>query len=69
MIEKKKPVHYIDNERFIAEIRKYKKLCAKAEAGGDDKPIIPNYLGECILKIATKMANRPNFINYSYLYL
>jgi len=66
MTEIKKPVHYVDNVRFLEEIQKYQKACAEAESCGDEKPIIPNYLGECILKIATKLANRPNFINYSY---
>ena len=66
MSEAKKPVHYVDNARFLDEIEQYKKACLEAEEAGDDKPVIPNYLGECILKIATKLANRPNFINYSY---
>lgn len=66
MTEIKKPVHYVDNVRFLEEIQKYQKACTEAESCGDEKPIIPNYLGECILKIATKLANRPNFINYSY---
>ena len=66
MTEIKKPVHYVDNVRFLEEIQKYQKACIEAESCGDEKPIIPNYLGECILKIATKLANRPNFINYSY---
>ena len=62
----KKPVHYVNNAEFLEAIQKYQKACAEAESCGDPKPIIPNYLGECILKIATKLANRPNFINYSY---
>lgn len=62
----KKPVHYVDNQKFLAEIIAYKKICAEAEASGDPKPPINDYLGECILKIAYKLANRPNFINYSY---
>lgn len=62
----KKPVHYVDNQKFLQEIIAYQKLCAEAESCGDPKPRINNYLGECILKIAYKLANRPNFINYSY---
>jgi hypothetical protein len=62
----KKPVHYVNNADFLEAIQKYQKACSEAESCGDPKPIIPNYLGECILKIATKLANRPNFINYSY---
>jgi hypothetical protein len=62
----KKPVHYVNNPDFLEAVKKYKKQCAEAEACGDPKPQLSNYLGECILKIATKLANRPNFINYSY---
>lgn len=62
----KKPVQYVNNEDFLKAIDLYQKACKEAEESGEDKPMIPNYLGECILKIATKLANRPNFINYSY---
>jgi len=62
----KKPIHYVNNVDFLEAIKKYQKQCQEAEAGGDPKPQLSNYLGECILKIATKLANRPNFINYSY---
>ena len=58
--------HYVNNADFLAAIIEYQKKCAEAEEAGEEKPQIPNYLGECILKIATKLANRPNFINYSY---
>ena len=62
----KKPVHYVDNAKFLQEILAYQQACREAEESGEEKPIIPNYLGECILKIATKLSNSPNFINYSY---
>jgi hypothetical protein len=66
MTEKKKPVHYVNNAEFLEAIVEYKKACVDAENSGDIKPQISNYLGECILKIARKLSNRPNFINYSY---
>jgi hypothetical protein len=62
----KKPVHYVNNDDFLKAVIEYKAKCVEAEEAGEDKPQISNYLGECILKIATKLANRPNFINYSY---
>lgn len=62
----KKPVQYVNNADFLQAIIDYQKKCAEAEACGDPKPQLSNYLGECILKIANKLANRPNFINYSY---
>ena len=62
----KKPVHYVNNEDFLKAIIEHQKLCLEAEESGESKPRLSNYLGECVLKIATKLANRPNFINYSY---
>ena len=62
----KKPVHYVNNVDFLEAIKKYQKQCQEAEAGGDPKPQLSNYLGECILKIATRLSHKANFINYSY---
>jgi hypothetical protein len=39
---------------------------AEAESKGLPSPVIPNYLGECVLKIATHLSYKPNFVNYSY---
>lgn len=58
--------YYIDNKRFFEEMQKYKNLCNEAEESGDEYPRIPNYIGECFYKIATKLSNKPNFMNYSY---
>lgn len=66
MSEKKKSIHYVNNKEFYAAMVKYKAACAEAEAAGKEYPRIPNYLGECIYKIANRLAYRPNFINYSY---
>lgn len=63
---KKNNVYYIDNKRFFEEMKKYKDLCKVAAEQGKDPPKIPNYIGECFYKIANKLSNRPNFINYSY---
>ena len=66
MAEKKKKVHYVDNKAFLAAIVERKELIKEAEAEGEPKPRISNYLGECILKIANHLSYRPNFINYTY---
>ena len=33
---------------------------------GEGKPLIPNYLGESFLKIATHLSYKPNFVNYMF---
>ena len=67
MIEKKKkPEHYVNNKEFYAAMVEYKIACRQAEAEGQIQPRIPNYIGMCIYKIATRLSFRPNFINYTY---
>ena len=58
--------NYVNNPEFLEAIIKYKKDCAEAEDQGDDEPRIPNYIGECIYKIATRLASKPNFSGYQY---
>ncbi len=58
--------HYVDNKQLYTIIIKYKVDVENAEINGQSKPLIPNYVGECILLIAQRLATKPNFINYSY---
>ena len=58
--------NYVNNPEFLAAIVAYKKLCVEAEDCGDDKPIIPDYIGECIYQISNRLASKPNFSGYSY---
>jgi hypothetical protein len=57
---------YVDNAKFLAAIKEHKELIKIAAETGKEPPIISNYIGECILKIATHLSYKPNFINYSY---
>ncbi len=67
--DKKNGAHYIDNKLFLQEITKYRNLVQAHKAKEDDgtlKPRVPNYLGECFVKIANHLAYKSNFINYTY---
>jgi len=66
MAEKKKPIHYVNNKEFYAALVEYRKKCLAAEAEGAELPRVTNYLGLCIYNISNRLANRPNFINYTY---
>lgn len=63
---KKNNVHYVDNALFLEKITEYRKTVLAAKAEGKQKPRVPNYLGECFLKIANHLAYKSNFINYTY---
>lgn len=58
--------NYVDNKQLYAVILEYKAEVQEAKQSGAGKPQIPNYVGECILLIAQRLATKPNFINYSY---
>ena len=53
--------HYINNETFLRELIEYKKR----KENNPDEPI-PNYIGECWMKIAEGLSHKPDFINYTY---
>ena len=63
---RKRSEHYVNNKEFLAAIIEYKKSIRDAEAAGEPKPRITNYLGECFLKIATHLSYKPNFVNYMF---
>jgi len=58
--------NYVNNPEFLEAIVAYKKLCNEAEDCGEKKPQIPNYIGQCIYQISTRLASKPNFSGYSY---
>ena len=58
--------HYVNNADFCAALVVYRQQVEQAKLAGKEKPQVSNYIGECILKIATHLSYKPNFINYSY---
>lgn len=63
---KKDRVHYVDNKKFYQEIVKHRQAVIEAESKGEEAPRLPNYIGECICKIAEKLSYKPCFMNYSF---
>lgn len=67
MSSKKTAVHYVDNKKlFEAMVVYLKSLRESKEKGEAIPPRIPPYIGECIMKISTHLAYRPNFSNYTF---
>jgi hypothetical protein len=64
MTKRKRSVHYVNNRDFLDALVVYKRDCAQAKEENTDRPIIPRYIGECFMKIATHYAYKPNFANY-----
>ena len=58
--------HYVNNADFLASLIDYKKRCKEAAQSDKEDPPIPNYVGECFLKIAEHLSRKPNFVSYSF---
>jgi hypothetical protein len=61
-----KQKHYINNADFLAALMEYQDKCKSAKEDKKPPPAIPNYIGECFMKIAEGLSHKPNFINYTY---
>ena len=77
---KKKTENYVNNKEFLESITVYRSKVEESffkhygrkiaqpdrSTTWEGKPRIPNYLGECFLKIATHLSYKPNFVNYMF---
>jgi len=63
---KKAKQHYVDNKALLAEMVKYKAAVNESKEKDLPRPVVSEYIGECIMKIAEHLSYRPNFINYTY---
>ena len=61
-----KQKHYINNADFLQALIDYKAKCKENKKNKIAPPPIPNYIGECFMKIAEGLSHKPNFINYTY---
>ena len=64
-MKKQKP-HYVNNKEFSLAVVEYVKTVEEAEKKGKEIPNVTNYIAECFLKIATHLARKPNFVNYTF---
>lgn len=58
--------HYVNNKEFLEALINYRQEVQRAKDQGKEKPPIPRYIGECILKIANHLSYKPNFVNYMF---
>lgn len=66
MSKEEKKLHYVNNAEFYKEMKEYIAAVKKAKRAKEPLPKVTQYIGECILSIANKLANKPNFMNYPF---
>lgn len=68
-MKKRRTVNYVNNKDLYNAMVIYKE-CYKRTHNSGERPEIPKvtneYIGQCILAIAKRLAHKPNFAGYSY---
>ena len=65
MKPKDKP-HYVNNKDFSMAVVEYVNEVRDAQRRGLQIPVVPNYVAECLLKIAERLSHKSNFVRYTY---
>ena len=65
-MKKNTTAHYVNNKEFLAAMTEHRNNVITALAAGEDKPRVPEYIGECFVKIANHLSFKSNFVNYSF---
>jgi hypothetical protein len=65
MKAKDKP-HYVNNKDFSQAVVDYVNEVRVAEKKGEQIPVVPNYVAECLLKISERLSRKSNFVRYTY---
>lgn len=58
--------HYVNNGDFSKAVSEYVTFANEESAAGRPKPIIPDYIAECFLKIAEGLSRNSKFVRYTY---
>lgn len=58
--------HYVNNRQFSEAVVEYCERVQWCQKKGDPKPVVPNYIAECFLKIAEGLSHKANFVRYTY---
>ena len=64
--EQNKKLHYVNNPEFLKHMKIHIAAVNKAKREKLSMPKVSDYIGECIVSIANKLANKPNFMNYPF---
>lgn len=66
MIDKKQKPHYVNNADFSLAVVEYVKEATNKKENDQTKPVVPDYIARCFLKIAEGLSHKANFVRYTY---
>ena len=66
MVRRKNTEYYVNNKELLEAMTSYRERVIYAKEHDKPKPRVSNYVGDCIIKIATHLSYKPNFVNYPF---
>lgn len=58
--------HYVNNREFTLALDKYARESQEAIKNGQEKPVMPRYIADCIIKMSFRLSLTPRFVGYHY---
>lgn len=58
--------HYVNNKEFTAALDAYSRKCRAAIEADEPRPVMNRYLGDCIIRMSTRLSLKSNFVGYPY---
>lgn len=63
---KKAGNHYVDNKQLYEALVAWQKDLRKATRKKLPKPQLPDYVAECMMKMANRLSQKAGFVNYTF---
>jgi len=63
---KRASAHYVNNADFSQAVVDYVTTVQEAKKSNQQRPIVPDYIASCFLRIAEGLSHKSNFIRYTY---
>jgi len=64
--QKRASIHYVNNAEFSQAVVDYVTTVNEASSAEKQRPIVPDYIAQCFLRIAEGLSHKSNFIRYTY---
>ena len=64
--QKRASIHYVNNSEFSQAVVDYVTTVNEASSAEKQRPIVPDYIAQCFLRIAEGLSHKSNFIRYTY---
>lgn len=58
--------HYVDNKKLYQSLAGWLEAVEASNRDKQPRPVLPDYVAECMYKMATRLAQKGGFVNYTF---